>query len=713
MNRNKNYSGIDCFRLIGALLIIAIHTSPLASFSETGDFILTRIIARVAVPFFFMTSGFFLISRYAPNANKLGAFMKKTALIYGAAIVLYIPVNIYNGYFKMEPLLPNLIKDIVFDGTLYHLWYLPASMMGAAIAWYLVRRLDYPRALAASSFLYLIGLFGDSYYGIAEKLPYISGFYKLLFQVFDYTRNGLFFAPVFFVLGGLIADNRRKIALKGCILRFVICFALLLTEALTLHHFGLQRHDSIYLFLLPCMYFLFNILLHFKAKRFIFLRTTALLLYIIHPMMIVILRLFAKLLHLQSLLVDNSILHYLMVCLTSAAFSTAAALLWNKYKPKKEKHDTSTERSYIEINLHHLMHNIKVIRKAMPPKCQLMAVVKTQAYGHGAYEISTHLDKAGVRSFAVATIDEGIRLRKYGIRGEILILSYTNVLRAPELKKYDLMQTITDFEYAYALNRQGVPVKVHIKIDTGMHRLGMPYNAPIDVENIFTMKNIKVCGIFTHLCCADSRLPDDIAFTREQIDRFYHLIEELKESGVSIPKLHIQSSYGLLNYPDLKCDYVRTGIAMYGVQSFPNDNTVLPLDLRPVLSLKSRVILIRQIKKGDSVGYGRTFTAKRDSRIAILPIGYGDGFPRGLSGKSFVLIRGQRVPIIGRICMDSLAVDVTDIEDISVGDTATLLGKDISAELEAPVIADSLDSISNELLCRLSARLPVVVKNAP
>ena len=711
MYKNKNYSGIDCFRLIAALLIIAIHTSPLASFNETGDFILTRVIARVAVPFFFMTSGFFLISKYAPNANKLGAFLKKTALIYGSAILLYIPVNIYNGYFAMDDLLPNIIKDIFFDGTLYHLWYLPASMMGAAIAWYLVRRLDYPRALVVSIFLYLLGLFGDSYYGITEKLPYINDFYKQLFQISDYTRNGLFFAPAFFVLGGLIGDNRHKIVLKGSILRFAVCFALLLTEALTLHYFELQRHDSMYLFLLPCMYFLFNILLHFKAKRFVFLRTTALLLYIIHPMMIVILRLFAKLLHLQSLLVDNSILHYFTVCLLSAAFSTAAVLLCNKYKPKKEKPDMHTERSYIEINLHYLMHNIKILRKAMPPKCQLMAVVKTQAYGHGAYEISTHLDKAGVRSFAVATIDEGIRLRKYGIRGEILILSYTNVLRAPELKKYNLMQTITDFDYANDLNIQGVPVKAHIKIDTGMHRLGVPYNALIDTKNIFIMKNIKVCGIFTHLCCADSRLPEDIAFTKEQINRFYYLIDDLKESGIPIPKLHIQSSYGLLNYPDLKCDYVRTGIAMYGVQSFPNDNTVLQLDLRPVLSLKSRVILIRQIKKGDSVGYGRTFTATRDSRIAILPIGYGDGFPRSLSGKSFVLIRGQRVPVIGRICMDSLAVDVTDIEDISVGDIATLLGKDTSEELTAPHIADTLDSISNELLCRLSTRLPIVVKN--
>lgn len=187
---DKSYTGIDSFRMIAALLIIAIHTSPLGAYSELGDFILTRVIARIAVPFFFMTSGFFLISRYHFKLDKLGTFVKKTAQIYAAAIVLYIPVNIYNGYFKMENLLPNIIKDIVFDGTLYHLWYLPASIIGGALAWYLVRRLGYRRAFAAAAALYVIGVFGDSYYGLIEKAPIISSFYVLLFQVSDYTRNG-------------------------------------------------------------------------------------------------------------------------------------------------------------------------------------------------------------------------------------------------------------------------------------------------------------------------------------------------------------------------------------------------------------------------------------------------------------------------------------------------------------------------------------------
>lgn len=709
---NRNYTGIDYVRFIASLLIIAIHTSPLASFSETGDFILTRIVARVAVPFFFMTSGFFLISRYAYDNSKLWRFIKRNALIYGAAMLIYIPVNIYNGYFRMDHLLPNIIKDIVFDGTLYHLWYLPASIVGAAIAWCLVRKFGYQTALSVTAILYVIGLFGDSYYGLSEKIGILGGFYNLIFQISDHTRNGIFFAPVFFVLGGLIADDRQKVVLRKSICGFVISLVLLFIEALTLHFCNLQRHDSMYIFLLPCMYFFFQIILHFKGKRIVWLRTSSLIIYVIHPMMIVAVRLFAKLLHLEGWLVDNSMIHYLIVCLLSAAFGIEATVVWAKFRPKKVRYDNDTDRAYIEIDLNNLEHNVRTLRKVMPPKCRLMAVVKDQAYGHGAYEISTHLEKIGVRAFAVATIDEGISLRKYGIHSEILILGYTSVRRASELKKYDLTQTLISFEYANALNGQGVRVNTHIKIDTGMHRLGIPDSDFLDVKKIFAMKNLKVCGLFTHLCCPDSSIPDDIAFTRGQIDAFYNLIRNLKKFDINIPELHIQSSYGFLNYPELTCSYVRAGVALYGVKSLPDDTIELQLDLRPVLSLKSRVVLIRQIEKGDSVGYGRSFIAERNSRIAILPIGYGDGFPRSLSnGNGRVLIGQYVVPVIGRICMDQLAIDITEAEGIAVGDVATLIDSEGRTAVSAGAVAKNSGSISNELLCRMGERLPIIVKH--
>ncbi len=708
MGKNKFYPGIDYFRCAAAFLVIAIHTSPLVLFGETGDFIFTRIISRAAVPFFFMTSGFFLITRYACNTEKLRKFVKKTAAIYLTAMLVYVPLNIYSGYFKMEFFLPNLIKDIVFDGTFYHLWYLPASITGACIGWYLVRRLDYKKAFGAAFILYVIGLFGDSYYGLSEKIPVLKSFYASLFLVSDYTRNGIFFAPLFFVLGGFIAENCRKLsgrARKKSVCGFTICFVCMFGEALLLHYFQLQRHDSMYLFLPLCMYFLFYMLLQVKGKKCENLRNVSLCIYIIHPWIIVAVRLFGKLFHLQNILIDNSVVHYVIVCLASLAFSMIGTALWKKYKPAGENGRNEEKRAYVEINLENLEHNARVLKGAMPTKCSLMAVVKAEAYGHGAFEISTHLNKMGVEAFAVATIDEGIQLRKYGIRGEILILGYTDIYRAAELKKYDLMQTLIDFDYASALNRRKTGVKAHIKIDTGMHRLGVEGKDVEKIEKIFSMKYIKVCGMYTHLCCADSLKPEDAAFTREQINRFYKVAADLEKDGITIPKIHIQSSYGLLNYPELACDYVRAGIALYGVLSSPEDTTVLKLNLRPVLSLKTRVVLIRKILKGESVGYGRKFTAERDSVIAILPIGYGDGFPRNLScKKGMVSINGKYAPIAGMVCMDQMAVDITGIEDVAVGDAATLICGQGNNELMAPYVAARSNSISNELLCRIGER---------
>ncbi len=712
---NKSYTGIDCFRMIAALLIIAIHTSPLGTYSELGDFILTRVIARAAVPFFFMTSGFFLISRYSYKSDKPVAFVKKTAQIYGAAIVLYIPINLYNGYFKTENLLPNLIKDIVFDGTLYHLWYLPASLVGGVTVWYLVRRMGFHRAFTVSAALYLIGLFGDSYYGVTEKVPVISGFYALWFQVSDYTRNGVFFAPVFFLLGGWIADCKTSPKQTTAWTLSALMMMLMLAEGLILHHFQVQRHDSMYFFLPPCMYFLFQALLYYRGKRHVWLRDVSLLVYIIHPMMIVVIRFAAKALHMQTLLVENSVVHFLAVVVTSVSFSVAAAVYWNRFGSGKKKKQTGIHRAYIEINLDNLTHNVKVLCKAMPPKCELMAVVKADAYGHGMYEIAAHLNKIGVRAFAAATVDEGIALRGYGIRGEILILGYTPPERAWELCKYDLSQTLVDYGYACTLNAQGHRVKVHIKLDTGMHRLG--FGVALDggtgkemqnLISVFSKKNLAINGIYTHLCAADSLDEADVLFTRLQITRFYKVINRLKKQGIHIPKTHIQSSYGLMNYPELKCSYVRAGISLYGVLSTSNAQTKLRLDLKPVLSLKAHVVLIRKVKQGDSVGYGRDFVADRDSRIAILSIGYADGFPRILSGRGQdVLINGQQAPIVGRICMDQLAVDITELSNVSVGMTATLIGRDGDREITAPAVAGQAESITNELLSRMGKRVAV------
>lgn len=709
MNRHKEYVGIDYFKFVAAFLVIAIHISPLATFTENGDFILTRIIARVAVPFYFMASGFFLISRYAYNTDKLRVFLKKMAVIYGISVLIYIPLNVYNHYFSMDSLLPNLMKDIFFDGTMYHLWYLPAAMIGAVIAWILVRKIGFHKAFGITILLYVVGVFGDSYYGVVCNIPTIQRIYNHMFELFDYTRNGIFFAPVFFVMGGMIADKADRISKKISVAGLSISALLMLAEGVALHMFDLQRHDSMYFALLPCMYFLFVLLVQPKGQRKEKLRTMALVIYIIHPMVIVAVRLVAKILKLQTILVENSLIHYLVVCIVSAAISLLFAKVLHRIKKKRKIDYVEKSRAWIEVDLDNLSHNVNTLNKVMSEKCELMAVVKAQAYGHGAYEVATHINRLGVKAFAVATIDEGIELRRYGITGEILILGYTAPMRAKELRKYDLIQTLIDYEYACALNEQGYYVKGHIKIDTGMHRLGFDCVDIQKIENIFSMKHIKVCGIFTHLCVSDSLAETEQNFTMTQVADFYKVITMLEKGGIAIPKIHIQSSYGLLNYSELKCNYARVGISLYGVSSAFNDETKLHIDLRPVLALKARVILLRDIRKGESVGYSRTFVAERDSRIAILPIGYADGFPRNLScGKSYVLISGQKAPIEGRICMDQLAVDVTDILDVKVGMEATLIGKDGEKEITAPMVAENADSISNELLCRMGRRLEIV-----
>ncbi len=713
MDRNKSYTGIDLFRFVASVMVIAIHTSPLLSYNTTADFIFTKIFCRIAVPFFLMTTGYFLISRYNYNNDKLINFIKKTSVLYAISILIYIPLNIYNDYFNIENFLPNLIKDIIFDGTVYHLWYLPASIIGAVIAWFTVKKLELNKSLVITSVLYIIGLFGDSYYGVSECIPFVKVFYNNIFDVMDYTRNGLFFTPVFIVLGGIIADKQKHTPLKQNILYFGISFILMFTEAMLLHIYDLQKHDSMYIMIVPCMYYFFSILTHWRGKRMPLLRTSALTIYIVHPMIIVIIRMLAKLSGTQKYLVENSIIHFSLVCISSIVFAFVFTIFTDKLKTKfPRKIISKKERAWIEIDLDNLKHNVNVLKQAMPSDCELMAVVKDEAYGHDGYEVSTYLNKIGVKAFAVATVDEGIKLRKYGIIGEILILGYTDITRIKHIRKYNLIQTVIDYEYTEKMAEQNVKINVHIKIDTGMHRLGFSHDDIESIKNVFAIQNLNVCGIYTHLCVSDSLDDNDVNFTKLQVHNFYTVMKTLDDDGIRLPKFHVQSSYGLLNYPELDCDYVRVGIALYGVLSSASDKTKLKLDLRPVLSLKSKIILIRRVQNGESVGYGRSFITDKDSIIAILPIGYADGLPRNLTHYGgYALIKGQYAKIVGRICMDQLAVDITGIDDVHIGTTAVLIGFDVNNELSVSEIAEISNTISNEILSRMGARLPVIIKD--
>ena len=363
-------------------------------------------------------------------------------------------------------------------------------------------------------------------------------------------------------------------------------------------------------------------------------------------------------------------------------------------------------RAWVEIDLEALARNFARLSSLTPDGCELMAVVKSDAYGHGAAPIAARLFQEGARSFAVATVDEGMLLRDCGIEGEILVLGYTHPENARFLGEYGLTQLIFDDAHAKALDDTNTKIRVHISIDTGMHREGISASDISGIESVFNCKNLTVDGMGTHLASSDSRAQDDAAFTRTQIDKFYEMTDVIKNKGYDAGKLHIQATYGMLNYPDIRCDYVRAGIGLFGVMSHSEPTLVFP-ELDPVLSLKAVVAQTRRIDEGESVSYGRIFTADKPMMIATVCIGYADGVPRHISGNGgAVLIRGRRAPIVGRVCMDLLMADVTGIDDATQGDIATLIGRDGDEEICCEELAGAAGTITNEILCRLGSRLP-------
>ncbi|TYQ15050.1 UNVERIFIED_CONTAM: serine/alanine racemase [Acetivibrio alkalicellulosi] len=704
MRQDKGYRGIDYFRIIAAFLVIAIHTSPLLSINETSNFVMTRIISRVAVPFFFMATGFFLFDikeeRIFAKRDSINRFIIKALKLYGVAILVYLPINIYGGYFRNEGLLVNLFKDLLFNGTLYHLWYLPASITGVLIVYALSKKMRKKALVCVAILLYIVGLLGDSYYGIVNEVPLLKSYYGFLFNFFDFTRNGIFFTPLFIVMGALIQKQNQQSNKNKHILGLVIVIVLFLTEGLLLNHFKFQRHDSMYFMLVPCMYFLFQILLLWRGTNNKNLRTMSMTMYIIHPLGIILIRGIAKILNLQIFLIENSLIHYIAVCIFSFIVSIILAKLLLKLRKERT---LCSERAWIEINTNNLRHNVNVLKELLHKECRLMAVVKANAYGHGDVEISKELNRAGVKDFAVATIQEGIGLRKKGVKGNILILGYTHPNDIKYLVKYRLTQTVLHYKYARILNKSMKNIKVHIKIDTGMNRLGESCQNLSNIEKIYQCEHLIIEGMYTHLCVSDSLSQSDTEFSLSQIDSFFKVTREIKNMGYNIGKIHIQSSYGVLNFPQLKCDYARIGIALYGVLSKEDDETRINPDLRPVLSVKARIIMTKAIEKGQWVGYGREFAATQNMKIAVVSIGYADGIPRNISN-GFVVLKGCKKPIISKICMDQMIIDITDIPNVKSGDIVTIIGED-GERITSEEIARSSGTITNELLSRLGSRL--------
>lgn len=368
-------------------------------------------------------------------------------------------------------------------------------------------------------------------------------------------------------------------------------------------------------------------------------------------------------------------------------------------------------RAYAEIHLDRARRNIEKIKSLLPEKTKLMAVVKANAYGHDDETMSKLFSSMGIEHFAVSNIHEAEKLRSYGIKGDILILGYTSPEYSEELSKFDIINTIVSYDHAKAMSDSAKsPIRIHIKLDTGMGRIGLKNNSPIEtadeIEKIFALKNIIVEGMFTHFAVADSDDESDISYTELQRDFILAVNDELIKRGINIPAVHFLNSAGGTYYPDERSSFARFGVMLYGLM--PNFKKALPFDLEPVMELKAEVSYVKEIKKGENLSYGRTFTAPDDMKVATVTIGYADGYSRLLSNKAEAIVGGKRAKVVGRVCMDQLMLDVTGI-DVKAGDIATMFGNDGEEKITADELADFYGTIGYEIICGISMRVPRVI----
>ena len=371
------------------------------------------------------------------------------------------------------------------------------------------------------------------------------------------------------------------------------------------------------------------------------------------------------------------------------------------------------KRTWAEVSLDNLEHNYRAIKNHIPEGCRFLGVMKADAYGHGAVPLSHALCELGAEYLAVSNLEEAIQLRRGGVRAPMLILGYTPASFADTMVFMDITQEVHSLEYAKeldtALAGTNYILNVHLKLDTGMTRIGFfAYDHERTLPELLEvcgLPHLHVEGVFTHFCVADSKAPEDEAFTRTQYVRFTAMLDALAAHGIRPELRHCASSGATILYPELALDMVRPGIATYG--HAPSEDAEGILDLRPLMTVRTTVAQLREIPAGTSISYGRTYTAERDMRVAVLPIGYADGLLRGLSGKVSFRIRGRMARSVGRICMDMCMVDVSEIPEIRVGDEAALFGYDTDGTLlPCERIAQQAGTISYEILCGISKRIP-------
>jgi serine/alanine racemase len=692
--------GIEQFRVIAAIMVVAIHCLPLHYLWSEGDTFITLTVFRLAVPFFFMISGYYVFAELAlsnsyPARQLIYTFIKKQLRIYLLATLLFLPLALYSHLIRIDLPIGDFFQLLLVDGILYHLWYFPAIITGGLLTMVLLRILSFKKVFWLTVGLYLIGLLGDSWFALIQHTS-IEPFYTAIFRLFAYTRNGLFFTPLFLCLGIWLKNFPRKGRNFDSIFFFLMVLGLL-AESFYVHFFSSPKHDSMYFFLPFVLYFLFPMIQNWQP-RMIWKKAgnLSLWLYLLHPYTIAGTHFLSQ----KITFLQNNLLNYFMVLLgTIGLIYFVVFPIKHRLSHKK----ILSKRATKEFSKATLLHNLGEIQRVVSPNTKVMAVVKANAYGCDAIEVAQVLEKAGIDFFAVATIDEGIQLRKAAIKSSILVLGYTSPQRVRELRHYSLTQSIVSEAHGLALAQTKVPIDCHLAIDTGMHRLGV---APTirTILKIFALPSLTIGGIYSHLGSADQLDATSILRTQKQIACFDELLLELDKRQIDYGITHLQSSYGILNYPEKEYDYVRPGILLTGLLSNAEEPTKLRVKLQPILTLKAQLVTKQVVNKGEAIGYGHTAIAKQSTTVGVVSIGYGDGLPRLLSNQEFCLsYHGQSIPQIGMICMDMLLIDLTHSPDIPIESELDVLSDWIEA-------AEQTQTITNELLCRIGPRVQTVTK---
>lgn len=371
------------------------------------------------------------------------------------------------------------------------------------------------------------------------------------------------------------------------------------------------------------------------------------------------------------------------------------------------------KRTWTEISLESVKHNFNEIKSKIG-NSKLCCVIKADGYGHGAVQFAHIYEKLGADFFAVSNIDEAIELRDNNITLPILVLGYTPVSSANVLVKYNIIQTIYSLDYAKVLNdfcvENNLNINAHIKVDTGMSRIGYmcqefprDNNSINEIKSTYNLSNINVEGIFTHFCVSDEG-EDGKAFTEKQLSNLTYVIDKLKDEDITFKYIHSSNSGAIEDYPETYFSMVRAGVILYGLS--PSEKIKEKLNLIPCMTMKTVIAHVKEIKAGSTVSYGRTFTAPKDMKIATVPIGYADGFIRSYAKDGYMVINGKKANVIGRICMDQTMLDVTDIENVNIGDEVIVFGDGSNGERTCDDLAKVADTINYEVVCIVSKRVP-------